>query len=139
MNALAVAFRPEMAPVMVLIVLLAIHAFKTYRAVPRTIEARRAALGAAEPDSRAGWVYFAAGSEGPIKIGCTHRKPCQERLPELKTMSPIPLRIIYKQPTPDRFGDEARIHEELAAYRQHGEWFDRDATLYYIDHLKGLV
>lgn len=131
---LAVAFRPEMIPVMVIIVLLAIHALKTYRKAGTRVQAVYARSG-----DQSGWVYFATGAEGPVKIGCTERQPCHDRLPELRTMSPIPLRIIYKVAVPDRYAAEAKMHDDLAAYRQHGEWFDRDATLYYIDHLKGLA
>lgn len=88
-------------------------------------------------DARDGWIYFAGGHSGPIKIGMTSREPTQERLPELKTMSPTPLRIMYKFHADDRYAAERQIHDELAPYRQHGEWFDRDVALFYIDHLKG--
>lgn len=93
-----------------------------------------------EGDDGSGWVYFLsppAETEGPIKVGSTSRDPVQDRMPEIRTMSPYPLKIIWKFHTPDRFKSERLVHEELAAFRQHGEWFDRDATLALIDHLKG--
>lgn len=92
-----------------------------------------------EEQDRSGWVYFLgppAATEGPIKIGCTSRDPTADRLPEIRTMSPYPLRIVWKFWTPDRFKSERLCHEELAAYRLHGEWFDRDVALALIEHLK---
>jgi hypothetical protein len=90
-----------------------------------------------------GWIYFlsAVGQDvdSPIKVGMTHRDPTEDRLPEIRTMSPFPLRILYKYWTADPSGEEARIHRELGLFRRHGEWFDRDATLMFIDHQKGLV
>ena len=94
------------------------------------------------PD-RSGWIYFIGmktppeNDDGPIKVGMSARNPGKERLPELRTMSPYPLRIIYKFYTEDRFEYERKIHKILEPQRQHGEWFDRDATLALIDELRG--
>lgn len=92
---------------------------------------------------KGGWIYFLSTTgqdlDAPIKIGMTHRDPTSDRLPEIRTMSPFPLRIIHKYWTRDPEGEEARIHQELRAFRKHGEWFDRDATLMFIDHLKGAL
>lgn len=87
-----------------------------------------------------GWVYFVTApgnDEAPVKIGYTHRDPTADRLPELRTMSPFPLRIIFKFKAPDVRIAEKAVHRQLDAHRLHGEWFDRDATLAFIDHLKG--
>lgn len=87
-----------------------------------------------------GWVYFvqAVGQpDSPVKVGMTYRDPTEDRLPELRTMSPYPLRIIYKFHTEDRHQYEAKLHRILKPHRRHGEWYDRDATLALIDHLKG--
>jgi hypothetical protein len=91
-------------------------------------------------EDRRGWLYFVTPQgieDAPIKIGMCHRDPTEERLPELRTMSPYPLRILYKLPVSDRYEYEAKVHHILAEHRRHGEWFDRDATLAFIDHLKG--
>jgi Meiotically up-regulated gene 113 len=94
------------------------------------------------PGHRPGWLYFVtapAQDNAPVKIGITERDPSHDRLPELRTMSPFPLKVIAKFPVTDRYIAEASVHEELSDYRLHGEWFDRDAALMYIDHLKGAV
>lgn len=89
----------------------------------------------------AGWVYFIASDqdEAPIKIGMTQRDPRRGRLPELETMSPYPLRLIHALRTSNAARSEREIHEALKDYRLHGEWFDRDAVMMYIDHLKGAI
>lgn len=90
-----------------------------------------------------GWVYFlsAVSSDeerpSPIKIGMTRRDPATERLPEIATMSPEPLRVLYSFFTERPEAEELRIHTELKKFRQHGEWFERYPTLMYIDSLKG--
>lgn len=89
-------------------------------------------------DDGSGWVYFIGdGPENPIKVGMSKYDPSTERLTELRTMSPTPLRVIYKFPCRDRYGSEAMVHHQLAPYRLHGEWFDRDATLALIANLRG--
>lgn len=88
------------------------------------------------PDD-AGWLYFIGGKGTPIKIGLSKHDPAGERIADLKTMSPFPLRVIYKLEVQDRYAAERMAHEHLAPFRQHGEWFDRDATLAFISHLKG--
>lgn len=92
-------------------------------------------------DAQAGWVYFVTGGtdemDTPIKIGMTHRDPAEDRLPEIRTMSPFPLRVIYKFRAPNAAEAEAKVHERLRNHRLHGEWFERDATLAFIDYLKG--
>lgn len=91
--------------------------------------------------SLAGWVYFIASNQedAPIKIGLTQRDPLKERMPELETMSPFPLHVIHIIRTKNCYQLEREIHDELKQYREHGEWFDRDAVMMYIDHLKGAV
>lgn len=85
----------------------------------------------------AGWVYFIGGSQGPIKVGFTRKEPTAERLPELQTLSPYPLRVMHSFRAVNARMAEAEIHDQLARYREHGEWFDREAALSYISHLKG--
>lgn len=94
---------------------------------------------AVEPEDPSGWVYFVGGDDDstPIKIGMTKYEPTSSRLHELKTMSPIPLKLFYKQWVSDRYAFEAQIHYELRDSRLHGEWFDRDVALYYAAHLRG--
>lgn len=90
-----------------------------------------------------GWVYFLTTVDGgeadppdPIKIGMTHRDPATNRLPEIETMSPSKLRLIaaIKAEVPSLL--ERAIHNELKPYRHHGEWYDRDATLAWLDHYR---
>lgn len=87
-------------------------------------------------DGKDGWIYFIAGEDGPVKVGMSAYEPTRQRLPELSTMSPVPLRVVFKAQVPDRFEVERALHAELAPYREHGEWFDRDAALAYADHLR---
>jgi hypothetical protein len=51
-------------------------------------------------------------------------------------MSPIPLKLLFKMYVHDRWEAEQRAHDALSEYRTHGEWFERDAALSYMDHLK---
>lgn len=95
------------------------------------------------PAERSGWVYFLSPVNGdeadppsPIKIGLTHRDPVVDRLPEIETMSPERLALIYSYRTDTPQLDEARIHQELGFCRLHGEWFQRYPVLMYIDELK---
>lgn len=60
---------------------------------------------------------------GPIKIGST-RKPVQERLRQLQTGSPLPLRVIAEL---DGLHHERELHHQFADWRLEGEWFDEDA------------
>lgn len=87
-----------------------------------------------------GWVYFLTPEGGavsdppaPIKIGMTHRDPYEERLPEIETMSPKPLEILLVVQASDPAQLERAIHKELAGSRLHGEWFDRQAVLAFLD------
>lgn len=82
-------------------------------------------------------MYFIGGSQGPIKVGFTRKEPTAERLPELQTLSPYPLRVMHSFRAVNARMAEAEIHDQLARYREHGEWFDREAALSYISHLKG--
>ena len=103
---------------------------------------QRAILGGtARVVSTPGWVYFLSSVGGdeedppaPIKIGMTHRDPATYRLPEIETMSPKPLEILatIKAKQPELL--ERTIHQELIAFRHHGEWYDRDATLAWLDN-----
>lgn len=93
-------------------------------------------------EDRSGWVYFITAAkrhDTPVKVGMSKYEPSAGRLPDLKTMSPFPLRVIHKVKCVDRYATEAAVHEHLKDHRLHGEWFDRDATMMYIAHLKGEV
>ena len=88
-----------------------------------------------------GWVYFLSSVGGadedppaPIKVGMTRRDPAINRLPEIETMSPRQLEIlaVIKTTRPELL--ENLIHKELKQFRHHGEWFDRDATLAWLDN-----
>ena len=91
-----------------------------------------------------GWIYFLSAVDGaeddppsPIKIGMTRRDPATARLPEIEAMSPQSLEVIYSFYASDPIRVEYAIHKELWQYRHHGEWFDRDAVMMYLDHIKG--
>jgi hypothetical protein len=95
------------------------------------------------PVRRPGWVYFLSPVDGaeddppaPIKVGMTHRDPAVYRLPEIETMSPKPLELIGTVATNTPELLERTIHAELAPFRRHGEWFDRDAVLAWLDDYK---
>lgn len=96
---------------------------------------REALERAAVPDP-SGWVYFVCGEDGPVKVGMSSYEPTRQRLPELSTMSPVPLTVYYSARVDDRHVAERALHNELAPYKEHGEWYDRDAALSFADHLK---
>lgn len=91
-----------------------------------------------------GWIYFISAIGGDedeppalVKIGYSHRDPKLYRLPEIETMSPQKLEVLYSFHTSQPELVEHAIHTELASSRHHGEWFDRNAALAYIAHHKG--
>jgi hypothetical protein len=88
-----------------------------------------------------GWVYFLSPHGGalqdppsPIKIGSTYRDPYEDRLPEIETMSPVPLEVIYAFRCDNYKQVETALHRYFKPFHQHGEWFDRDPVLAWIDH-----
>jgi len=89
-------------------------------------------------ESKAGWLYFIGGSQpdSPIKIGMSKNDPTAGRMPELQTLSPFPLKVMYKVEVADRYQAERDVHQHLEEFRLHGEWFERDAVLHFIDYLK---
>lgn len=96
----------------------------------------------AKPKVADGFIYFISAVGGgemeppmPIKIGKTTRNPYRDRLPELDTGSPTPLEVILAVYTPTLDLTERLIHHRLKAARVHGEWYDRDMVMAYIDHL----
>ncbi|MEV6547973.1 GIY-YIG nuclease family protein [Streptomyces sp. NPDC051597] len=67
------------------------------------------------------WVYLVGSAlTRPVKIGVA--KNAEARLDELRVGSPVPLHLIWK--TRGGRALEASLHEYLAPYRIHGEWFD---------------
>lgn len=74
-----------------------------------------------ENADRAGYVYAIRNDESQaVKVGFS-ASPFK-RLCQLQTGSPAPLRILCAIPA---FGSyEATMHNILASYRRHGEWFD---------------
>ncbi|MFD9047634.1 GIY-YIG nuclease family protein [Streptomyces zaomyceticus] len=65
-------------------------------------------------------VYFIRADNGLIKIGVAAAP--RERLRTIRTMSPIPLRLVLVLPGLGAAG-EAELHQRFAAHRSHGEWF----------------
>jgi hypothetical protein len=98
------------------------------------------------PRPTPGWVYFAApvvhDADGPpplVKIGMTRRDPARYRLPELGQISPVELELIHLIETDDPAGLEASLHNMFKEYQHHGEWYDRDAVMSYLDYAEGVA
>ena len=90
------------------------------------------------PQGQEGWVYFVTAPEqddAPVMVGSTHRDLRKERA-ELEESSPFPLKVVYKFRASNCLRTEEHIHELFKEYRLHGEWFDRDVTMAFIDDLK---
>lgn len=65
--------------------------------------------------------YILSGETGRVKIGYTKGHPAK-RLGSLQTGSPTKLGIVAIHPgTPEL---ERRLHQQFAADRKHGEWFE---------------
>src|SRR5260370_12337146 len=74
------------------------------------------------------FVYVIEGQAGHHKIGVS-RDPIQ-RMAELQTGSPVPLRFSYIGVTPGTWYEiERRPHELLDPHRKGGEWFFAPAPL----------
>jgi hypothetical protein len=68
------------------------------------------------------FVYVIEGQAGHHKIGVSRDRI--QRLAELQTGSPVPLRFAYIGATPGLgYNIEGRAHELLDAHRKEGEWF----------------
>lgn len=83
-----------------------------------------------------GWVYFAVGPDTPVQVGTSTVSPTGG-LPELKYGCPVPMQVIHKIRTSDLAGTARSVVAELAPYHIREAWYDRDATMFYVDHLKG--
>ncbi|MFJ6384660.1 GIY-YIG nuclease family protein [Kitasatospora sp. NPDC092039] len=68
-------------------------------------------------------IVYAIGSSASslVKIGIT--KNLAKRLLQIRTMSPLPLSVIWQHETED-MQLETKLHRHFADRRQHGEWFD---------------
>lgn len=103
------------------------------------LENDRTIAGTATGGETPGWVYFLSTIGGnvqdppaPIKIGFTLRDPF-ERLPEIETMSPGLLEVLDAIYCPVPRALEKLAHQQLEPFRHHGEWYDRDAALAWLD------
>jgi hypothetical protein len=84
--------------------------------------------------SSPGFIYFIRGElTGRIKIGWA-TKP-GERLKALQTASPDKLLIVAAHPGNGR--DEKALHQQFAAHRVHGEWFEGVPEI--IAHIQGII
>jgi hypothetical protein len=70
-------------------------------------------------------VYFIGAYRGLIKIGVA--RDVRARLRTLQTGSGVPLTLLTA--VPGSFALERHYHARFAAYRRHGEWFERHPTL----------
>lgn len=69
---------------------------------------------------RPGWVYVVRTADA-VKIGFTSACP-RKRVKDLQTGCPTPLCLIGLK-WADK-SEERELHQALAGYRIHGEWFD---------------
>lgn len=77
------------------------------------------------PSKNEGYVYLVeAQGMSRYKIGRSVNPIARFDL--LKKQSPYPLKIIDCFWTPDCIADEKFLHEQMASYRVHGEWFEFD-------------
>jgi hypothetical protein len=75
----------------------------------------------ADKSTAFGYCYFIGGEAGPIKIGYS---VCpKDRLRQIQYHSPQRLSILAIRN--GGLKREAAYHEQFAAYRLHGEWFER--------------
>lgn len=75
-----------------------------------------------------GNIYFIKSEAAlMIKVGRTKGSP-MDRLRELQTGSPDPLRLVMSYKVDNAPLEEARWHNLLAEYRIRGEWFDAGAV-----------
>lgn len=88
-----------------------------------------------EPEGSVAQCYFIGLIDGPIKIGASV-KPA-ERIRDLQAACPYPIGILAL--AGGGFATEASYHRRFAAFRLHGEWFDRHPDiLAEIDRLNSL-
>lgn len=92
---------------------------------------RELAEGAARlypPAPTACWLYFIWAPEAErIKIGRT--RDVANRLRDLSTGSPVPLRLLGAVPCPSKT-EEFRVHMLWMDHWSHGEWFRRSPELW---------
>lgn len=69
----------------------------------------------------AGWVYFLDDQQGHIKIG--KAKVLDQRIYQLKTQFPFPVKLVAAIQTSDRHSLETYLHQKFAEQRLNGEWF----------------
>lgn len=72
-----------------------------------------------------GYVYFVGAEEGLIKIGFATK--VKDRLASLQTGSPVRLMVLATRP--GCITQETAYHQQFAAYRVHGEWFERSPAI----------
>lgn len=71
-------------------------------------------------DPEPGWIYFVEGG-GLVKIGRTTN--LKRRLARLRTLSPVPIRLIFAVRSTKPLEHERELHDTFSAWRHHGEWF----------------
>lgn len=69
-----------------------------------------------------GYVYCVSAENGLCKIGRSDNP--EKRFADLVTMSPVDLFLDHTVFSDNYVLAEAYVHDELKAYRHHGEWFD---------------
>ena len=79
----------------------------------------------AHEDHSGSVVYFIAAYRGLVKIGVA--RDVQKRLRALQTGSGVALTLLAT--VPGSYALERHYHDRFAAFRRHGEWFERHPTL----------
>jgi len=75
-----------------------------------------------------GYIYCVRAVNGLCKIGRSSNP--EERFSSLITMSPVDLFLEHTVFSDNYVLAEAFLHDELKAYRHHGEWFDLPDSIY---------
>jgi len=69
----------------------------------------------------AGYIYFLQGENGLVKIG--RSKDYKRRLENLRTMSPVNIKLLFTIKTDDMAKLEKDLHNRFQEKRVKGEWF----------------
>jgi hypothetical protein len=81
------------------------------------------------PAEKAGRIYFLANDNVPGRIQIVKSRG------ELAT----PLKVVREMVTPTPNAVLAQIYRELQGSHVSGTWYDEDAVLMYLDHLRGIA
>jgi hypothetical protein len=95
-----------------------------------------------QPKPRPGWIAFVSTSttaDEPVGIARTDADPREGGLNGLQSLSPQRLHVLHCFECQDSDQVELVLRANLAEYRIQGNWYDRDAALMLLAHIKGEV